>query len=108
VVVDSNFDWRGEEGSGACFNGYFEVVDFMPQAPGGSGGWELLIDTNMPEAKKVKDFAYGQVPRLRAALFCFSCEARKSRLPQFPTAAWDEVQSSRLALRPILSFAWNF
>jgi hypothetical protein len=32
VVVDSNFDWRGEEGS-AWFNSYFEVVDFMPQRP---------------------------------------------------------------------------
>ena len=38
MVVDSNFDWRGEEGSGAWFNSYPEVVDFMPQAPGGSGG----------------------------------------------------------------------
>jgi hypothetical protein len=39
VVVDSNLDWRGEEGSGAWFNSYPEVVDFtLPQAPGGSGG----------------------------------------------------------------------
>jgi hypothetical protein len=34
VVVDSNFDWRGEEGYGAWFNSYPEVVDFtLPQAP---------------------------------------------------------------------------
>ena len=72
MVVDSNFDWRGEEGSGAWLNSYPEVADFtLPQAPGGSGGWKLLIDTNMPEAKKAKDFAYGQVSRLRAALCCF-------------------------------------
>jgi hypothetical protein len=39
VVVDSNFDWRGEEGSGAWLNSYPEVADFtLPQAPGGSGG----------------------------------------------------------------------
>jgi isoamylase len=43
------------------FNSYHDVVDFtLPEASGGKG-WNLLIDTNIPDVKGPQAFDYGHV-----------------------------------------------
>jgi glycogen operon protein len=52
---------RGEDAAVLLvFNAWHDVVHFtLPEVPGG-GAWQLLVDTNIPDAQKTAEFPFGK------------------------------------------------
>jgi isoamylase len=53
---------RGEDATLLMvLNGYHALVEFILPETAGGGGWQLLIDTNLPEDAEISAFAAGEI-----------------------------------------------
>src|SRR6202007_143266 len=68
---------RGEDATLLMvLNGYHDLVGFTLPETAGGGQWQLLIDTNLPEAPKMRPFATGETYGVTGrSLLLFALEA---------------------------------